>query len=127
VTRHGAALPPAFSLLKSEYNDFLFASVGTDDDDRGTLTVLSAFSREGLDPWQQAAKLRQLPRELATRNLASILAGLPDGVRSASEAQLAADRLIELLPRRMSPTTRVASVAQRVRSVFARLASRVSR
>jgi len=126
VTRHGAALPPAFSLLNSEFNDFLFAPVGGDGD-HGTLTVLSAFSREGIDPWQQAARLRQLPKALATRNLASMLAALPDGARSATEAQRAADRLIELLPRLPSRKARVASAMQRVRRTLARLASRASR
>jgi hypothetical protein len=118
-----AALPPAFSLLKSEFNDFLFAPVGEEDDHR-TLTVLSALSCEGIDPWQQAARLRQLPREAATRNLASILAALTDRPCSETEARLAADRLIALLPRRASRRARFVTVARRMRRAVARLVSR---
>jgi hypothetical protein len=121
MTRRGAVLPLAFSLLNSEFNDFLFAPIGEEDDHR-TLTLLSAFSREGIDPWHQAAKLKRLPRELATLNLATILAALPDRARSASEAQLAADRLIELLPPRQSPS--LAAVRRRVERALARLVSR---
>ncbi|HEY3917348.1 MAG TPA: hypothetical protein VGL83_06130 [Stellaceae bacterium] len=106
-------------MLQSEFNDFLFAPVG-DQSDPQTPTVLSAFSREGIDPWQQAAKLRQLPKELAARNLASILAALPDRPRSVSEAQLAADRLIALLPGRPSLKLRLALAARAIQTGFAR-------
>jgi hypothetical protein len=126
MTRRSAALPPAFSLLKSEFNDFLFAPIG-DEDDHRALTLLSALSREGIDPWQQAAKLKRLPRELATRNLASILAALPDRARSATEARLAADRLMALLPRRRSRKLGVAATLRRVERALALLFSRSSR
>jgi hypothetical protein len=116
-------LPAAFSLLKSEFNDFLFAPVGGSDDDR-TLSVLSALTRAGIDPWQQAARLRQLPRQMAIGALASILAGLPDRPLSLGEAEPAAERLIELLPRRPSRKTRLAMRAARLRRAFARLVSR---
>jgi len=48
MDRHKAALPAAFSLLNSEFNDFLFAPVGNDEDHR-PLSVLSALTRAGLD------------------------------------------------------------------------------
>lgn len=123
MTRPDPTLPAAFSLLKSEFNDFLFAPVG-DETDHRPLTVLSALSREGIDPWQQAAALRQLPREQATRNLASILAALPDRARSTGEAQLAADRLIDLLPRRPSRQARLSALGRRLRTTWSRMVSR---
>jgi hypothetical protein len=122
MSRHDAPLPAAFSLLKSEFNDFLFAPVG-DDEDHRVLTVLSAFSRAGIDPWQHAAKLQQLPRERATEDLASILAGLPDQPPSAIEARLAADRLIKLLPSRPSLKARVAAASRRFAARLPRIAS----
>ena len=53
--KHGATLPPAFSLLRSELGDFLYAQI--DVEDARPLTVLSALTRKGIDPWQEAAKL----------------------------------------------------------------------
>lgn len=123
MTRPDPTLPAAFSLLNSEFNDFLYAPVG-DEADHRPLTVLSAFSREGIDPWQQAAKLRQLPREQATQKLASMLVALPDRARSTSEAQFAADRLIALLPRRAPPRARLSALGQRLRRTFSRMVSR---
>jgi hypothetical protein len=114
-------------LLQSEYNDFLFAPLGDQDDDHRAVTVLSALTREGIDPWEQAAKLRQLPRELAARNLASILSALPGWTRPESEAQRAADRLIALLPGRPSLKLRLARAASGVRARFARAVFRRSR
>lgn len=33
------------------------------------LSVISALARLGIDPWQEAARLTQLPKELATQHL----------------------------------------------------------
>lgn len=58
------ALRPQFSLINSEFNEFLFAPVG--EEGNGTvLTVLSAFTRLGMDPWGEAALLSELPKEAA--------------------------------------------------------------
>ena len=100
------ALPAAFSLLRSEFNDFLFAPVGNDDDHR-TLSVLSALTRAGLDPWQQAARLERLPRGEAIETLASMLATLPGRACSVAETRAAAERLIALLPQRPSAKARL--------------------
>lgn len=44
-------LRPEYSLGHSAYNDFLFGSLGQDA--AGTeVTMLSALSRLGIDPWQ---------------------------------------------------------------------------
>ena len=49
-------LRPEYSLGHSAYNDFLFGSLGQDS--AGIeVTMLSALSRLGIDPWQEAAHL----------------------------------------------------------------------
>lgn len=121
--RRDARLPAAFSLLKSEFNGFLYAPVGGDDDHR-ELTVLSAFSRAGIDPWRKAAELQELPRERAMQDLASILAALPERSRSATEARFAAHRLIALLPSRPSLKSRVVAASRRCATTLSHIAFR---
>lgn len=121
--RRDAQLPAEFSLLKSEFNAFLFAPIGGDNDHRAP-TVLSAFSRAAIDPWQEAARLQELPREQAIRDLASILAALPDSPRSTPDARLAAHRLIGLLPCRGSLKARVAAASRRCAITLSDLAFR---
>ena len=58
------ALPARFSLLHSDLNDFLFASVG-DQQNGMPLNVVSALTRLGVDPWEEAARLSALPKALA--------------------------------------------------------------
>ena len=123
MDRHDAALPPAFSLLRSEFNDFLFAPVGNDEDHR-TLSVLSALTDAGLDPWQQAAALWRMPRAKAIETLSSTLAALPGRTRSVAETREAASRLIALLPRRPSAKTRLAGAMRYACGVLALLRRR---
>jgi hypothetical protein len=92
-----SALPPAFSLLRSEFNEFLFAPIG-EEGNHTLLTVLSALARLGLDPWQESARLALLSREKAVQSLASMIAGLPNGRWAQSESAAIASRLVALLP-----------------------------
>src|SRR5205823_9386507 len=80
------------------YNRFLYASVGEEKRIGAELTVLSAFVRLGIDPWQEAARLSDLPRETAARALAEALATLPDGIWKASESEAMSARLVSWLP-----------------------------
>ena len=90
-------LRPEYSLGHSAYNDFLFGSLGQDA--AGTeITVLSALSRLGIDPWQEAARLAALPRDAAASALAATIARLPDGTWSDAEAAKIAARLVASLP-----------------------------
>jgi hypothetical protein len=100
MRKQDATLPPAFSLLRSEFGDFLYARIGAEDGP--PLTVLSAFTRKGIDPWQEAAKLQNLPREAARRHLAATIATMPEEPRSMDEALTTAGRLIAFLPPRPS-------------------------
>jgi len=95
-------LRPEFALGHSEYNAFLFASVG--EEAVGVqLTVLTALTRLGLDPWQEAARLSDLPREAAARALAATIATLPEGDWKSSESGTIAARLVDCLPARSAP------------------------
>jgi hypothetical protein len=72
-------LRPEYSLGHSEYNAYLFAAVG--EEKVGLpLTVLTALTRLGFDPWREAARLSDLPRETAARAFAVTIAMLPEGV-----------------------------------------------
>jgi hypothetical protein len=86
------------SIPGSEFNDFLFAPIG--EDKNGMLvSVLSGLARSDVDPWQEAAKLAQLPGETATKELAALISALPDRAASYPDPRTIATRLIELLPR----------------------------
>lgn len=83
--------------LDPEFNDFLFASIG-EEDNQMPLSVLSALARLGMDPWQEAAQLTRLPKDLATQRLASTIAALPPGHWATSDSGAIAARLLKLLP-----------------------------
>src|SRR5258708_23223544 len=96
------ALRPEYSLGHSEYNAFLFAAVG-DEKVRLPLTVLTALTRLGFDPWREAARLSDLPRETPARAFAGTIAMLPEGDWKPSGSEAIAAPLVNLLPRRRPP------------------------
>jgi hypothetical protein len=85
------------SFGRADLNAFLFASVGADKSGV-ELTVLSALTRLGFDPWQEAARLSELPRETAARTLATAFALLPEGDWKTSQGGSTAARLVDCLP-----------------------------
>ena len=91
------ALPARFSLLHSDLNDFLFAPVG-EEQNGVTLSVVSALTRLGLDPWEQAARLTPLPKARAAEALATLIARLPIRRTLSSDDLAISQRLVELLP-----------------------------
>ena len=62
------------------------------------LTVLSALARQNVDPWQESAILTDLPKEIATRRLASLIDKLPVGQSGKLDEWAIARRLVALLP-----------------------------
>lgn len=90
-------LRPEYSLGHSEFNDFLFASIG-EEESGSQLTVLSALARLGLDPWTEAARLAALPKEAATAALTATIARLPEGALKASDVRSIALLLVDRLP-----------------------------
>ena len=81
---------------ESQYDAFLFASVC--ETNEMTLSVLSVLARQDVDPWQEAARLAQLPRDQAISSLASQIRKSKSQRWSPSEASILAVRLVELLP-----------------------------
>jgi len=67
------------------------------------VSVLSGLARADVDPWQEAAKLAQLPGETATRELAELIGALP---ASFPDSRAIATRLIALLPRSLGSNGR---------------------
>ena len=91
------ALSARFSLLHSDPNDFLFASVG-DEQNGMPLSVISALTRLDVDPWEEAARLAALPKAVAAEALAPMIARLPIGRLQPSDNLAITQRLVELLP-----------------------------
>ena len=83
--------------LGSEFDSFLFASIG---EDAMLLTVLSALARSNVDPWEEAARLARMPKEAATKSLALLIAALPDREATHLDSGTTAARLVEPSPRR---------------------------
>jgi hypothetical protein len=91
-------LSARFSLLHSDLNDFLYASVG-DEQNGMPLSVISALTRLGVDPWDEAARLAALPKAIAAEALAPMIARLSVGQSLPRSDDLAlARRLAGLLP-----------------------------
>ena len=88
-----------YSLLHSEFNDFLFAVVGEEENGMD-LTVLFALTRLGLDPWREAVRFSQLTKRHAAAALAPMTGLLPED--DHPDAIAIAGRLAALLPRAMS-------------------------
>ena len=95
------ALRPEYSLIHSEFNDFLFAPVGEEKNGM-QLTVLSALVRLGFDPWREAARLSELTKEAATSALAAAISALPGGDWKGSNSRSIAVRLVDRLPQHVS-------------------------
>jgi hypothetical protein len=84
--------------LGSEFEKFLYAPIGQDNNGM-PLSVLSALARQDVDPWEEAARLAQLPQEKAVTQLVSLLGAFPHAPLACPDPASAATRLITLLPR----------------------------
>jgi hypothetical protein len=82
------------------FDEFLFAVIR--EETNGTpLSMISALSRLGLEPWQEATRLAALPAAAAAEALATLIGRLPQGAAAAEPAdrnRLVAG-LVELLPK----------------------------
>ena len=79
------------------FDTFLYASIGQDKNGV-PLSMLSVFARRDADPWDEAAKLCQLPKASALSTIAEVLdAGAPHPLDPDDQA-LRAARLFALLP-----------------------------
>jgi hypothetical protein len=101
----GIMRAPSPGFLGPEFDDFLFATIGADQNG-GYLSVVSALARMDLDPWAEAAKLTKLPVEIATQKLAAIIAALQEIPAARQEPRKIAARLVALLPSGLSVKAR---------------------
>jgi hypothetical protein len=85
------------STLSSEFDTFLFASIGEDGNGM-PVSMLSGLARSNLDPWQEAAQLSALPGPTAVERLTALIGAVPGKAWTHAEAQAVAARLIALLP-----------------------------
>jgi hypothetical protein len=97
-------LPAEFSLLHSPLNDFLFASVGHQQNGM-SLNVISALTQLGVDPWKEAARLTDLPKAVAAEALARLIARAPINRPQPSDNLTISQQLVELLPPRREART----------------------
>jgi hypothetical protein len=87
------------SVISSGFNDFLFALIGEQENET-PLSVLSALARLDVDPWREAARLAQLPKDQAIQDLSSMIGRLCGGRWKISESNMISVRLVKLLPSR---------------------------
>jgi len=66
----------SFRPLRPDLDRFLFATV-EDEIDGIPLSVISALTRLGLDPWQEAGRISSLSNREAVEQLAWLIAELP--------------------------------------------------
>ena len=81
----------------ADFERFVYADVATEPNGM-ELSVLSALSRLGLDPWQEAQRLAQLPPFAAADGLAQILRAVPAVQALRLDVKVIAERLVALLP-----------------------------
>jgi hypothetical protein len=89
------------STLGSEFDEFLFAPLGEDQNGL-PLSVVSLFGRMNLDPWQEAGNLAALSAEAAGKRLALCLDTLTDPTLREAHSKATVLRLLALLPRHVS-------------------------
>jgi hypothetical protein len=85
----------------ADFERFVYADVA-DEPNGMPLTVISALSRAGLDPWIEARRLSQLSTLSAVAGLAKTLRTLPAVQSTRTDVNMIATRLVELLPQSVS-------------------------
>jgi hypothetical protein len=92
------ALRESFRPLRPDLDNFLFAAVGGEQEGI-QLSVISAFARLDLDPWDEAGRLSLLSKREAAERLARLIADLPGSSLLLAEARDIAGGLVERLPK----------------------------
>jgi hypothetical protein len=87
----------SFASSNADFERFVYAGVATEPNGM-ELSVLSALSRQGLDPWQEAQRLAQLPPFAAADGLAQTLRAVPAVRALRLDVKMIAERLVALLP-----------------------------
>ena len=87
--------------LRPDLDKFLFAAVGNETEGM-PLSVISALTRLGLDPWEEAGRLSSLRNGEAVEQLARLIAELPGKPGPLGQARKIASGLVPLLPKHNS-------------------------
>jgi hypothetical protein len=106
-----------YAPLRPDLDDFLFATVGEERNGM-PLSVISALTGLGLDPWAEATRLSSLETREAVEQLVPIIARLPGERWPSSEVRTIALGLIELLPSTRA-TRATADIAPQARARIA--------
>jgi hypothetical protein len=109
-------LRESFRPLRPDLDNFLFATVGTEHEGM-PLSMVSALTRVGLDPWEEAGRLSSLGKREAVEQLARLIAELPGTDRPLEEAREIARGLVQQLPRydNASPSSSARKIGRRYR------------
>jgi hypothetical protein len=108
------SLRRSFRPLRPDLDKFLFATVGDEINDV-PLSVLSALTRVGVDPWKEAGWLSSLAQPEAVEQLARLITEVPGRFRSLPEARVMAGGLVGLLPRHDASRVSTAQIQIRPR------------
>lgn len=108
-------LRQSFRPLRPDLDRFLFAQVGNET--AGVpLSVISALTRLGLDPWEEAGRLSSLSDREAAEQLARLIVDLPSHTDHLHDAREISASLVSLLPERGSDAAR--SPQTQIRPLF---------
>ena len=89
-------IAPVLPPIAPRSGQILFAAVG-EEIDGIPLSMISALTRLGFDPWQEAGRISSLARREAVEQLARLIAEIPGIFRQIGEARETADGLVGLL------------------------------
>jgi hypothetical protein len=87
-----------YQTLDSSYEDFLFSEIGEQENGM-PISMVSALTRLGLDPWEEARRLAALPAESAITAVTALIGRVPELPYIASKSPELAARLVPLLAR----------------------------
>lgn len=96
-----------YQILDSRYDEFLFAEIGEQQNGM-PMSMASALTRLGLDPWEEAARLAAMPAAAAVGALSVRVARMSDLTLRASESKKLAAGLVPLLARGARPSAKAA-------------------
>lgn len=104
----------SFRPLRPDLDKFLFAQVGNEADGV-PLSVISALTRLGLDPWEEASRLCSFSEREAAEQLTRLLADLPGHTDRLRDTRQTAAGLVSLLPESGSSSPRMPQIQIRPR------------
>ena len=107
-------LRQSFRPLRPDLDRFLFAQVGNEIDGV-PLSVISALTRLGLNPWEEADRLSSFSDREAAEQLARLIVDLPNHTDHLRYTRDIAAGLVSLLPARGPSSTRALQIRIRPR------------